>query len=54
MESGILDRTGAIEVKYTYGAWGDVLSVTGTLATTIGEKNPIRYRGYHYGLLISL
>ncbi len=24
------------------------LSVTGSLASTVGQKNPIRYRGYYY------
>ncbi len=45
---GIIDSTGTRVVEYTYGAWGDVLSVTGTLADTIGQKNPLRYRGYYY------
>jgi len=31
-------------VSYTYDAWGEVLSATGTLA----EINPLRYRGYYY------
>jgi len=35
-------------VSYTYGAWGDVLSVSGTLASTVGQQNPLRYRGYYY------
>jgi len=35
-------------VEYTYGAWGDILSVTGSMADTIGQKNPLRYRGYYY------
>lgn len=35
-------------VSYTYDAWGKVLSVTGTLASTIGTINPFRYRGYYY------
>ena len=45
---GIVDSTGTKVVEYTYGAWGDILSVTGTLASTIGQLNPIRYRGYYY------
>ena len=45
---GIIDSTGTKVVEYTYGAWGDILSVTGTLADTIGQKNPLRYRGYYY------
>ena len=45
---GIIDSTGTRVVEYTYGAWGDILSITGTLADTIGQKNPLRYRGYYY------
>ena len=30
--------------KYTYDAWGNILSSSGTMA----EKNPLRYRGYYY------
>ena len=35
-------------VEYTYDAWGNVLSVTGMYADTLGVNNPIRYRGYYY------
>ena len=35
-------------VEYTYNVWGELLSVTGSLAGTIGQANPIRYRGYYY------
>ncbi len=45
---GIIDSVGTKVVEYTYGAWGDLLSVTGTLADTIGQRNPLRYRGYYY------
>lgn len=45
---GIVDAAGNRVVSYTYGAWGDILSVTGTLADSIGQKNPFRYRGYYY------
>ena len=45
---GILDSTGAQIVSYTYGAWGEPVSITGTAASTIGAKNPFRYRGYYY------
>ena len=45
---GIIDSVGTRVVEYTYGAWGDILSVTGTLADTIGQKNPLRYRRYYY------
>ena len=45
---GILDNTGALVVEYTYDAWGKLLSTTGTLAETLGKRNPFRYRGYVY------
>ena len=45
---GILDSTGTKVVEYTYNAWGELLSITGTLADTIGQKNPLRYRGYYF------
>ena len=35
-------------VQYTYDAWGKLLSTTGTLVGTVGQKNPFRYRGYYY------
>ena len=35
-------------VSYTYDAWGKVYSVTGSLADTLGQINPIRYRSYYY------
>lgn len=45
---GILDANGIQVVSYEYGPWGDILFVTGSKASTIGQKNPIRYRGYYY------
>ena len=35
-------------VTYTYDAWGNILSTSGTLSSTLGVDNPIRYRGYYY------
>ena len=32
----------------TYDAWVKPLTVTGSLATTLGTHNPLRYRGYVY------
>ena len=46
--TGIFDSTGTDVVQYTYDEWGKLLSVTGTLADTVGQINPIRYRGYYY------
>ena len=45
---GIYDGSGNIVVRYTYDSWGKVISVTGSLADTVGVKNPLRYRGYYY------
>ena len=45
---GILNQAGTKVVSYQYDAWGKVLSVDGTQAATIGQLNPIRYRGYYY------
>jgi RHS repeat-associated protein len=45
---GLLDSTGTEVVSYTYDTWGKVLSITGTKASTVGEKNAYRYRGYRY------
>lgn len=35
-------------VEYTYDSWGKSISVTGTLATTLGADQPFRYRSYMY------
>jgi RHS repeat-associated protein len=35
-------------VEYSYNPWGEILSITGTMADTIGQQNPLRYRGYYY------
>ena len=44
----ILDANGNKVVEYDYNAWGYLRSTTGILASTVGVKNPIRYRGYYY------
>ena len=44
----ILDTNGDAVVEYTYDAWGNHLNVTGSMADTLGEINPLRYRGYVY------
>ena len=43
---GIVDNTGVLVVEYKYDAWGKPLSTAGTLADTLGKRNPFRYRGY--------
>lgn len=44
----ILDTDGDAVVQYTYDAWGNILTTTGELANTLGQINPLRYRGYVY------
>jgi len=44
----ILNSSGTAVVQYTYDAWGNTLSIDGTMADTLGVINPIRYRGYVY------
>ena len=50
----ILDTSGNVVARYTYDAWGRILSITdgngnaNTSSTFIGNVNPIRYRGYYY------
>ncbi len=45
---GLLDNNGALVVEYKYDAWGGLLFTTGSLADTLGKRNPFRYRGYVY------
>ena len=45
---GIIDKNGNLVVQYAYNAWGKPESTTGTLATTVGEYNPFRYKGYYF------
>ncbi len=44
----ICNISGNTVVEYTYDAWGKVTSITGSLASTVGQANPFRYRGYYY------
>ena len=46
--TGIVNSSGTVVVSYTYDAWGNPVSITGSMASTLGEINPIRYRGYYY------
>ena len=46
--TGIVNASGTQVVAYTYDAWGNSLTITGELATTLGTLNPLRYRGYVY------
>lgn len=42
--AGLIDGAGTMVVNYTYDSWGKLVSVTGD--TTLGYRNPFRYRGY--------
>ncbi len=46
--TGIVAANGEVVVKYNYDAYGRCLVVTGTQADTLGQLNPLRYRGYVY------
>ena len=39
----ILNTSGSVVASYSYDAWGKV-----TTSSSIGQTNPIRYRGYYY------
>ncbi len=42
----IINSSGNQVVGYRYDAWGNVLTVSGSMSTTLGKENPLRYRGY--------
>lgn len=44
----LVDVNGAQMVEYVYDAWGNLISKSGSMATTLGTENPFRYRGYIY------
>ena len=46
--TGLVSASGTRVVTYTFDAWGNPLSTTGSMAATLGEQNPLRYRGYVY------
>ena len=46
--TGLVNASGTRVVTYTYDAWGNPLSTSGTMASTLGSANPLRYRGYVY------
>ena len=37
-----------VQLFNTYGPWGEAWGMSGTLASTLGDLNPFRYRGYVY------
>lgn len=44
----LIDGSGNTKVEYLYDSWGKPISVTGTMASTLGADQPFRYRGYVY------
>jgi len=40
----VVNSSGSVVASYTYDAWGNILTSSGTLA----DRNPLRYRGYVY------
>jgi len=44
----LVNSSGSEVVSYTYGPWGELLSTGGSMASTLGQHNPLRYRGYVY------
>ncbi len=44
----IVNSVGTEVVTYAYDAWGNILSTGGTMTSTLGTHNPLRYRGYVY------
>jgi len=44
----IVNTSGTPVVSYTYDPYGKPEDPTGTLASTLGAHNPLRYRGYVY------
>ena len=46
--TGLIDGAKNPVVSYSYDTWGKLISTTGSLAGTLGVKNPYRYRGYRY------
>ena len=45
---GLIDSTGKRVVYYKYDSWGRAVNISGTMAATVGQKNPFCYRGYYF------
>lgn len=53
----ILDNTGTVVVKYKYDAWGSCIVTnisSAASSSNLGNRNPIRYRGYYYNTSLGL
>ncbi len=46
--TGLVDASGGAVVNYRYDSWGKLISITGSMAGTLGKDNPYRYKGYYY------
>ena len=44
----LIDKVGNKVVEYKYDSWGAIVDVSGSMAGSLGKKNPFRYRGYYY------
>ena len=44
----IYNTAGEVVARYSYDAWGNILDIWQADGYTVGEVNPIRYRGYYY------
>ena len=45
---GLVNSSGTSVVSYTYDAWGNPESTTGSMTSTLGTANPFRYRSYYF------
>jgi RHS repeat-associated protein len=50
----VVDINNNIIVEYFYDAYGNVLDISGSHKTTLGEYNSMRYRSYYYDIESSL
>ena len=46
--TGLVDANGTAVVNYRYDSWGKLISITGSMAGTLGKDNPYRFKGYYY------
>ena len=46
--TAIVDASGTVVAKYSYDAWGNSLDIWQEVGYTIGDVNPLRYRGYYW------
>ncbi len=46
--TGLVDANGAAVVNYRYDSWAECLSITGSMAGTLGKDNPYSFKGYYY------